>query len=246
VLRHHALLVRAPEMDSAVAFYAAKLDLAPERLAPSLTRLSARHRHIYIEQVAPGPGPAADQARAFATFVVPDLDAVALTADEIDPLTRIPRPVRGGLCVRFRDPFGNVHALLEPHEGVAPTPWAGTGIKIPIASVPAARRLYGDMLCFAAQSERSYPPLIFMVHRDGAPGFTIEDKEIWEPDTRVRAPLYPRETGSVLVFTFSDLEELHASLARRAIRMTQIEDFPLGRRMGVIDSAGLASEIWSL
>jgi hypothetical protein len=83
-----------------------------------------------------------------------------------------------------------------------------------------------------------------MAHRDGTPAFTIEDKEIWEPDVRVRAPLYPHETGAVLVFAFADLDGLYLNLARRAVRLSPIVDFPLGRRMGVIDSAGLASEIW--
>jgi catechol 2,3-dioxygenase-like lactoylglutathione lyase family enzyme len=240
MLRYHALLVRAPDLDLGVAFYAGKLGLAQTRVAPGLARLG--DGFLYIEQVAPAPGPAFDQARAFATFVVPDLDKIVLSPDERDPLTQIPRPVRGGMCVRIRDPFGNIHTVLEPHEGLARPP--GCGIKLPIASVPAAKRLYGDMLGFVTQSERDYPPHLAMTHRDGSAAFTIEDKEIWEPEVRVRAPLYPNETGAVLVFTTPDLGALHAALARRAVRLTPIRDFPLGRRLGVIDSAGLALEIW--
>ncbi|HEY1630506.1 MAG TPA: VOC family protein [Rhizomicrobium sp.] len=238
MLRHHALLVRVPDLRLGVAFYAARLGPAETRVAEDFVRLGDS---LYLEQVSPAPGPAFDQARAFTTFTVPDLDTEALAAEARDPLTTTPRPVRGGRCLRMRDPFGNVQVLLEPREGMVRA--APSGIKIPIASVPAARHLYGDFLCFA-QNGRHYPPQLAMNHRDGSPAFTIEDKEIWEPDVRVRAPLYPNETGAVLVFTFPDLAELHANLARRAVRLTPIVDFPLGKRMGIVDPAGLASEIW--
>jgi len=235
MLRHHALLVRVPDLRLSVAFYAALRGARETGLAGGFARLGDG---LYLEEVAPAPGPAFDQARAFTTFTVPDLDAIDLTRD---PLTQTPKPVRGGACLRVRDPFGNVQVLFAPRGDAVPM--APSGIKIPIASVPAARHLYGDFLCFA-ESALHYPPQLAMNHRDGTPGFVIEDKENWEPDMRVRAPLYPHETGAVLVFTFPDLAELHANLARRAVRLTPILDFALGKRMGLIDPAGLASEIW--
>ncbi|HEY2069676.1 MAG TPA: hypothetical protein VGG48_09005 [Rhizomicrobium sp.] len=219
----------------------------PEQLANGLTALRDQNGHVlYLETVPPAPRPAADQARAFASFAVRDIASVAL--DDIDPLTPEPILTREGLCQRFRDPLGNIHTLIEPREEITAPRIRSFGIKIPISSVPAAKRLYAGTLGFVAQTERHYPPLLPMIHRDGAPAFTIEDKEIWEPDPRVRAPLYPAETGAVLIFRSWTLRGHREALTRRApdLRLTPIGEFPLGWRMGFIDSAGLASEIWEI
>ncbi len=238
-----------PDLGAAERFYAGRLGLAAARMADSLIQLSGGGR-LYLEAVAPMPGPAPDQARAFATFLVRDIENLPLGGDDIDTTTRKPELVRAGLCIRFRDPFGNVHTFLEPREAMAfDVPRLhSAGIKIPIASVPAAKRLYADTLGFAVQSERYYPPLLPMNHADGSPAFTIEDKEIWEPDVRVRAPVYPAETGAVLVFQSQDLADHRAALTRRApnLRLTPVESFALGKRMAFLDAAGLASEIWQL
>ena len=204
MLRYHALLARVPDVALADAFYCGRLGLSCTVPADGFRRAhDCADALVYLEAVMPAPGPVPDQARAAAAFLVRDIEksAAALAAAGVELLQTAPQHARSGLYVRFRDPFGNVHSLVELREPpVFETPRIfRTGIKIPIASVPAAKRLYGDTLGFKIESERCYPPLLPMIHGDGSPAFTIEDKENWERDLRVRAPRYPDETGVVMV-----------------------------------------------
>jgi catechol 2,3-dioxygenase-like lactoylglutathione lyase family enzyme len=245
-LRYHGLLLRAPELTAAENFYVRKMGLAATSLTAGWTRLEDDGGHrLYMERVLPGPAPAPDQARATVTFRVHDIEAAGRVFG-----AAVPMPTRQGLCLRIRDPFGNVLSLLQPREAAPfrePLIHAA-GIKIPIASVPGARRLYADTLDFVVQDERAYPPLMALCHRDGSPAFTIEDKEIWEPDLRVRAPLYPDETGMVLVLQTCHAAAQHERLTRRApnLKLTPVAEFPLGLRLSFTGIAGLATEIWQL
>lgn len=253
MLRYHALLARVPDIVPADAFYCGQMGLSRTVLAEGLL-----HTHdsgdalLYLEAVAPAPGPVPDQARATATFLVGDIEktAAALAATGIEFLQTAPQHARSGLYLRFRDPLGNVHSLLQLRE----SPFFEeprihrTGIKIPIASIPTAKRLYSDTLGFAVGSERHYPPLLPIVHRDGSTAFTIEDKENWERDLRVRAPRYPDETGVVMVLETEDIAATRRELASRmpGLTLTPVVPFALGQRMALIDMAGLATEIWQI
>ena len=76
----------------------------------------------------------------------------------------------------------------------------------------------------------------------------IYDKPSFLNDFRARAGLYPAENGCLLVFETRDIAAYRSYLASRAprLRLTEMEEFFLGRRMAVIDNAGIASEIWEL
>jgi catechol 2,3-dioxygenase-like lactoylglutathione lyase family enzyme len=253
VLRYHALLARVPDIAPADAFYGGRLGLSCTVLADGFHRArDSADALLYLEVVTPAPGPVPDQARATATFLVGDVEKsiATLAAARVEFLQTAPQHARSGLYIRFRDPFGNVHSLVqlrEPPSFEIPRIYRA-GIKIPIASVPAAKRLYGDTLGFAIESERHYPPLVPLIHRDGSPAFTVEDKENWERDLRVRAPRYPDETGVVMVLETPDLAETRRELSSRmpGLALTPAAPFALGQRMALIDMAGLATEIWEI
>ena len=78
--------------------------------------------------------------------------------------------------------------------------------------------------------------------------FVIYDKPSFLDDFRSKAALYPAENGCLLVFETRDIAAYRSYLASRAprLRVTEMEEFFLGRRMAVIDNAGIASEIWEL
>jgi len=250
-LRFRALLLRAPELATARAFYCGAIGLRDTAAdAPIVEAIDTAGARFYLEQVPPVPGPLPDQARATASFAVHDMtEAVTrLSLAGATFLQSAPVAAAAGTQIGFRDPFGNVHALVEPP---APARFdeprvLQAGAKIPIASVPGAKRLYADTLGFVIASERRYPPLLPFDHPDGSRAFVIEDQEGQEPDLRVRAPLYPRETGVIMVLEAKNLEYWHAKLARRApnARLFAPSRFAFGRRMAFIDSVGLAVEIW--
>ncbi len=250
-LRYRALLLRSPDLVAATAFYCGVLGLeARSPVGALIETVDSAGARFYLEQVPAAPGPLPDQARATAAFQVQDMaTAVArLASGKIELLQSSAMPVRGGSCVRFRDCFGNVHSLVETRDSLpdSRTRILQAGIKIPIASMPAAKRLYGETLGFGVASERYYPPLLPMMHHDGTAAFVIEDMQNWERDLRVRAPRYPDETGVVMVFETRDLAAWRSELPRRApnVKLVSMTEFVLGRRTAFVDTAGLAVEIW--
>jgi predicted enzyme related to lactoylglutathione lyase len=249
-LRYHGLLIRVPDLAVALEFYCSALGYAFTQSSATFVQLSDP-APLYLEEVSARSGPANDQARSGAAFFVHDIRAA------IERLGRLGVPLlvgsaqeaACGFVTCFLDPFGNVHTIIQPvptPEGFSEPRVYNTALKLPMGSMPAARQIYGDMLGFAIATERHYPPSLPIVHRDGSFAFMIHDKQPWESDVRARAPLYPRDSGSVLVFATNDVKEFHAYLSARSasIRTTQVDGFPLGLRMGFIDNSGVPSEIW--
>jgi hypothetical protein len=117
-----------------------------------------------------------------------------------------------GLSIRFRDPFGNIHALLQPSasEPFAEPAIYNTGFKVSDASTAAFRRLLGEGLGFVARSERYYPPSIPWGHSDGAFAFMLHENEPTEPEIRAR-----RNGGGeavTLIFSAPAMEQVRSRL----------------------------------
>ena len=249
-LRYHGLLIRVPDLSVALEFYCDTFGYGFTRSSATLVRLSDP-LPFYLEAVSARSGPAKDQARAGAAFFVRDIHVAIERLDALGVPLLVGRgqEASGGFVTCFLDPFGNVHTIIQPvpmPEGFSEPRIYNTGLKLPMGSMPTARQIYGDVLGFVIATERYYPPSLPMEHRDGSFAFMIHDKQPWESDVRVRAPLYPSYSGSVLVFATNDVSEFHAYVSARsaAVRTTQAEEFPLGLRMGFIDNSGVPSEIW--
>ena len=245
--------IRVPDLEIAKAFYCGKLGFQSLALDSDFIKLTGS-LPVFLERVAPAPIPAADQARTLLMLQVHDFVAASawFRENRIPLVTGTPNPLAVGIVDCFRDPFGNIHSFVQLDDPPDPN-WKephiyNVGQRMPISAIPEARRIYGDVLGFRIHTDRYYPPALPMMHADGSFAFVIYDKPSFLDDFRSKAALYPAENGCLLVFETRDIAQYRDYLAARAprLRVTNIQDFSLGRRMAFIDNAGIASEIWEL
>jgi hypothetical protein len=246
----HGCLIRVPDLGVAESFYCGRLSFRIRERKDQLVKLTGTPS-LFLEQVPFGPNPVFGQARVSLVLQVPDLASVSrrFRSENIPLVTGQANPLPIGLADCFQDPFGNVHTLLQPQAPFAPA--AGDfqihsiGVKTPIGLIPAARHIYELVLGFKALTERYYPPTLPLGNQDGSLALVIHDKHPWEPDLRPRAPLYPNDMGAVLVLVTDDAVIARDKLALQGrLRLTCVENFPLGRRFGIVDNAGIPSEVW--
>ena len=110
-----------------------------------------------------------------------------------------PSAVEVGLAIRFRDPFGNIHALLEQTVGEVP-PFEepqvyNSGFKHPDADTASLRSLFVEALGFVVRTERYYPPSLPIGHPEGSFAFMLHENEPWEAEVgrgRIPRPLRSR------------------------------------------------------
>ena len=248
--RYHGALVRVPDLDRALEFYVGVLGFQAERLTPVLVRLQD-DTPIYLERVDyPLRPPGDDEARSAIAFQTRDIGAaverlrrlgVVFLADE-------PAPVGVGLSIRFRDPFGNIHALLE-HRITDVPPFEepevyNSGYKHPDADTDDLRALFVGAMGFDVRTERYYPPSLPIGHRDGSFAFMLHENEPWEAEIRPRED--PRTAAVSLVFVTDDLAEARRVLLG-AIGPGGIgpeRRFGIGRRFDIIVPSGVPAELW--
>lgn len=245
--------IRVPDLELATSFYSGKLRFPSVALGGGFVKLIGT-LPVFLEQVPPGPVPATDQARTLLMLQVHDLAASAawFRKNRIPVLTGNANPLAIGVVDCFRDPFGNIHSFVQlddpPDRNWSEPLIYNVGQRVPISAIPEARRIYSDVLGFSVRTDRYYPPALPMMNPDGSFAFVIYDKPSFLDDFRSKAALYPAENGCLLVFETRDIAAYRSYLASRAprLRVTEMEEFFLGRRMAVIDNAGIASEIWEL
>lgn len=245
--------IRVPDLQLAKAFYCGKLRFSSVTLRGDFIKLIGA-LPVFLEQVAPGPVAAIDQARTLLMLQVHDLGAAAawFRKNQIPVLTGNANPLAVGIVDCFGDPFGNIHSFVQlddpPDREWSEPLIYNVGQRVPMSAIPEARRIYSDVLGFSVQTERYYPPTLPMMNPDGSFAFVIYDKPSFLNDFRSKAALYPAENGCLLVFETRNIASYRNYLAARAPRLqvTKIEEFSLGRRMAFIDNAGIASEIWEL
>ena len=245
--------IRVPDLVRARAFYSGTLGFASKDLNSDFVVLPGRVP-VFLERVPLGPVPATDQARTLLMLQVHDLSRAAawFAKNNIPLVTGAANPLAIGVVDCFRDPFGNIHSFVElarpPRKEWSEPSIYNVGQRLPIGAVPEARRIYSDILGFPVRTDRYYPPALPMMNPDGSFAFVIYDKPSFLNDFRAKAALYPAENGCLLVFRTADIVSFRHFLESRAprLRLTPIEDFAFGRRMALIDNAGIASEIWEL
>lgn len=245
--------IRVPDLERARAFYSGMLGFGSKDLGDGFVVLPGK-LPVFLERVPPGPIPATDQARTLLMLQVHSLAQAAkwFAKNNIPLVTGAANPLAIGIVDCFRDPFGNIHSFVElahpPEEEWREPAIYNVGQRLPISAVPEARRIYSDILGFPVRTDRYYPPALPMMNPDGSFAFVIYDKPAFLSDFRAKAALYPAENGCLLVFQTADVASFRRFLQSRAprLRVTEVEDFALGRRMAFIDNAGIASEIWEL
>jgi catechol 2,3-dioxygenase-like lactoylglutathione lyase family enzyme len=247
IARHHGVLIRVPDLDRARQFYVDLLGFEAERLSDTMLRLPDP-TPIYLEQVAqPLRPPAEDEARAAIAFQARDIRVTAARLRErgVTFLSEEPIRVGVGLAMRFRDPFGNIHALLE--QTAAPVPpfeepeVYNSGFKIPDADTAALRDLFAG-LGIMVRTERYYPPSLPLGHRDGSFAFMLHENEQGEPE--VRARIQPESAAVSLVLATASLDGLRSRLTDAEIG--DEGSFALGRRVRVTAPSGVSVEFWQL
>lgn len=117
-MRISAVLINVCDMEKALDFYCGKLGFTEHsrKLYPQMVRLE--HDHIalilyLVPEAAKLNYP--KTAQSLLNFETKDLAASIrdLTARGVEFIHRTPQPCLVGTFAAFRDPFGNVHELLE-------------------------------------------------------------------------------------------------------------------------------------
>ncbi|MGQ0590531.1 MAG: VOC family protein [Sphingosinicella sp.] len=185
-----------------------------------------------------------EEARSAIAFQALDIHATARRLRELGVVFLSDEPIRVGvgLALRFRDPFGNIHALLQQTIGeVAPFEEPevyNSGFKRPDSDTPALRRMFAG-LGFVVRSERYYPPSLPIGHGDGSFAFMLHENEPEEPEVRARSQ--PESAAVSLIFTAADL-----AAVQQQVGSGREDAFALGRRMRVTAPSGVPVEFWRL
>jgi lactoylglutathione lyase len=117
-MRISAVLINVCDMDQAIDFYSDKLGFTVQsrKLYPRMVRLEHEHIALLLYRV---PMPVhldyPKVAQSLLNFETSDLVASIqdLKARGVEFIHQSPQPCPVGAYAAFRDPFGNVHELLE-------------------------------------------------------------------------------------------------------------------------------------
>ena len=179
------------------------------------------------------------------TFQANDLsDTVSrLKANGVEFLRDSPQKVGVGIAAKFRDPFGNVHSLLE--QQVVETPIFQEpriyNVGFYLSDMEAARKFYCDKLGFTVRTEKYYPPALPLGHRDGTFAFMLhKGDELQSADIN-----YQTDSQTVLVYETSDLTSAINYLKRSEVSLIHESpyDSPEGKLIAFLSPAGLPMEI---
>jgi len=244
VARYHGVLIRVPDLARARSFYVETLGFSEERVSDNLIRL-VDDSPIYLEQaIGPLRPPDVDEARSAIAFKVRDIQATARRLREagVEFLSEEPFQVAVGLAMRIRDPFGNIHSLLQPTLGSVPAftepAVYNSGLKNADADTAPLRSLFAG-LGMVVLTERYFPPSLPIGHGDRSFAFMLHENEPGEPEIRARGE--PGTAAVSLVFSTEDLQA-----ASRVVGNGEAVPFALGRRLRATIPSGLPIEIWQM
>lgn len=179
------------------------------------------------------------------TFQVNHLDATVnrLNAKGVEFLHTSPQKVGVGIANKFRDPFGNVHSLLE--QQIVKTPSFEEpriyNVGFLISDMKAAREFYCDKLGFVVRTEKYYPPALPLGHGDGTFAFMLHQR-----DGLSSAEInYQTDSQTVLIYETRNLEDTINRFKEMEIRLLSDKpmDSPEGKMIAFLNPAGLPMEI---
>lgn len=252
-VRHHGVLIRTPDLDAALAFYADGLGFAIAELAPrrGWARLAA-NMPVYLEAERAGRLHPSDVANSEITFQSNDLDAsiAVLRGAGARLTTTEPYATAVGRSVRFRDHAGVIHHMMQsarPMPLFAEPRIYNCGFDVPAAAIAPTRSLLEGALGFVAMTERYFPPSVPYLEADRSFAFMLHHHQDFEPDLRAREAPNRNDLGVSLVFTSTDLgATARAAIAGGATVLgPSARAFALGRRMSFTAPGGAPFEIWS-
>ena len=222
-IRHHGVIIRTPELDSALAFYADGLGFAIADFEPrrGWARLVG-NMPIYLETVGNRRLHPADVANSEITFQSNDLDAsiAVLRSAGARLTTSEPYATAVGRSIRFADHAGVVHHMM--HSARAAPLFAepriyNCGFDVPAAAMAPARSLLEGALGFTAMTERYFPPSVPYLETNRSFAFMLHQHQDFEPDLRPREMPSRDDLGVSLVFISTDLR----ATARAGVLVTR-------------------------
>lgn len=249
-VRLHGVLQKVNDFEQAVAFFGDTMGFGLAEFEPrhGWARLSS-NVPIYLEATRGRlhPREAASSKIAFQTSSLEAATAYLQRAQA--EFFEAPREVAVGHSVRFADPSGAVHSLLQPNYAGAPVGEPriyNCGFHLPVAAIPPARTLIESGLGFAPLTERYYPPSVPYLEGDRTFGFMLHHHQPSEPDFVERADARAEDAGVWLVFSTSDLDRAARSAAAHgATSLGRTATRAGARRRAFLTPGGAPFEIWS-
>lgn len=247
-LRLHGVKLKVADMDVALDFYCSKMGfgirsrsdypysvtLKNDGMALVLSQAKRNRRIDYP-----------NESQTILVFQANDLMATVadLKSKGVSFLLDEPMTVGVGIAQKFRDPFGNVHSLLEHQITDVPAfeepRIYNVGYYLP--ALQPARDFYVEKLDFGILTMKYYPPVIPLKHRDGSLAVVLHER----PDLRLGKYDYQKDSQTIVLF---ETENLDATMERlRAHSVALLHDkpqiSPQGRYIAFIDHAGMPAEV---
>lgn len=252
-VRHHGVLIRTPDLDAALAFYADGLGFAIADLDPrrGWARL-ASNMPIYLEAVGDTRLHPENVANSEITFQSNDLDASidVLRSARARLTTTEPYATAVGRSIRFADHAGVVHHMMQSAHAAPlftePRIY-NCGFDVTAEAIAPTRSLLEGTLGFVAMTERYFPPSVPYLEADRSFAFMLHHHQDFEPDLRPREAPGRDDLGVALVFTSTALRATaRAAVTGGATLLDRnARAFSLGRRMSFATPGGAPFEIWS-
>lgn len=252
-VRHHGVIIRTPDLDAALAFYADGLGFAIAELEPrrGWARL-ASNMPIYLEAVGAMRLHPENVANSETTFQSSDLDASIGVLRSAGARLTTPEPYTTavGRSIRFADHAGVIHHMMHssrPAPVFAEPRIYNCGFDVPAAAIAPTRSLLERALGFVPMTERYFPPSVPYLEADRSFAFMLHHNQDFEPDLRPREMPSRDDLGVSLVYTSTDLRTTaRAAVAGGATPLDRgARAFSLGRRMSFATPGGAPLEIWS-
>ncbi|GAN00074.1 hypothetical protein U91I_03739 [alpha proteobacterium U9-1i] len=250
-VRHHGVLVRVPDLDAAMAFYCDGLGFPIGEYAPSqgFMRLSA-NLPIYLDQASEGVLHAPNIANAELTFQSANLEASSamLRSAGAEIVTLSPFEVAVGRSIRFADPFGIIHHVLQPTRmppAFSEPKVYNCGFELPVAAISPTRGLLEQHLGFVPMTERYFPPSIPYLEHNRSFAFMLHHHQPGSPDLASRIGGRADDLGTWQVFTATSLARtVRAAEAGGATLLAGPRRFHFGRRASLLTPGGGPFEVW--
>lgn len=251
-VRHHGVAIRVPDLDAALAFFGDGMGfaIADIRGREGWARL-ASNVPIYIEAAPNGRATRPREAHVEITFQSNNLEVSmpVLRSAGARILTETPQDVAVGRSIRFVDPMGVLHHMLQASRAApafAEPRVYNTGFEVPQSAIAGARAVLERGLGFVPMTERYFPPSVPYLEQDHSFAFMLHHNQPFEPDHTERLDPKPDDIGPVQIFVTRDLNETaNAARAHGATPLTSgSRRFPLGRRLTLVTPGGAPFELW--
>jgi len=247
-LRLHGVKLKVADMDVALDFYCSKMGfdiqsksdyphsvtLKNDGVALVLSQAKRKRRIDYP-----------NESQTILVFQANDLMATVadLKNKGVSFLLDEPMTVGVGIAQKFRDPFGNVHSLLEHQITEAPhfeePKIYNVGYYLP--DLQLARDFYVDKLNFDILTMNYYPPVIPLKHSDGSLAVVLHE----QPDLRPGKYDYYQDSQTIVLFETENIEGTIGILKAKGVALLhdQPQISPQGKYVAFVNHAGIPAEV---